>query len=143
MKHRYVGYLKQMLALFLVMCLGMSFIPEAKASPSDQSTYMLPLECHGEYTYLNVLQNKDTWLVEAEGLCAMSDCQLEQSSRKVTLSRGDTGIILYTTGLDDCVVQGEQVYLPPASRCHSSHRRLLGGRGPLSGSHYFESSKGV
>lgn len=112
MKHRYVGYLKQMLALFLVMCLGMSFIPEAKASPSDQSTYMLPLECHGEYTYLNVLQNKDTWLVEAEGLCAMSDCQLEQSSRKVTLSRGDTGIILYTTGLDDCVVQGEQVYLP-------------------------------
>lgn len=112
MKHRYVGYLKQMLALFLVTCLGMSFIPEAKASPSEQSTYMLPLECHGEYTYLNVLQNKDTWLVEAEGLCAMSDCQLEQSDRKVTLSRGDTGIILYTTSLDDCVVQGEQVYLP-------------------------------
>ena len=112
MKHRYVGYLKQMLALFLVMCLGMSFIPEAKASPSEQSTHMLPLECQGEYTYLNVLQNKDTWLVEAEGLCAMSDCQLEQSGRKVTLSRGDTGGILYTTSLDDCVVQGEQVYLP-------------------------------
>lgn len=112
MEHRYVGYLKRVLALFLVMCLGMSFIPEAKASPSEQSTYMLPLECQGEYTYLNVLQNKDTWLVEAEGLCAMSDCQLEQSDRKVTLSRGDTGIILYTTSLDDCVVQGEQVYLP-------------------------------
>lgn len=101
-----------MLALFLVMCLGMSFIPEAKASPSEQSTYMLPLECQGEYTYLNVLQNKDTWLVEAEGLCAMSDCQLEQSGRKVTLSRRDTGSILYTTSLDDCVVQGEKVYLP-------------------------------
>lgn len=112
MKHGCLGCFKRVLALLLVLCLGMLCVPAAKATTSEQTTYMLPLECQGKYTYLNVLQNKDTWLVEAEGLCALTECQLDQSGRKVSLSRGDPGIVLYTTSLDHCVVQGEQVYLP-------------------------------
>ena len=110
-KHLFSNW-KSWVSALLAVCMSIALVPVSQAAQESPVPYLLPLEHQGEYTYLDVMQDGTTWLVNGESLCALANCQMEQSGDQVSLSRKSSGLVLYTTTSDQCVVQDDQIFLP-------------------------------
>lgn len=87
--------LLQKIIVLIVICTIVSCNSICLSVEDYQSEYTLPLK-HGDMNvYLDVMKKGDIWLVEAQSLAELSNCQIQTANNKVTLSRGEPSIILY------------------------------------------------
>ena len=103
--------LKKIIVL-IVICTIVSCNSICLSVEDYQSEYTLPLK-HGDMNvYLDVMKKGDIWLVEAQSLAELSNCQIQTANNKVTLSRGEPSIILYEAEPDVYISVQGKIYLP-------------------------------
>lgn len=115
----------RIVSVILAVALLIIFIPTVYA---EEGTIHLSVQCNKSTYDFDVTRNNKEWFVCAENLAAIADCKtnVNKDNNTIYLYKEKPFVILYSVGLESCVINSGVYYVPLKETSESIGIRLYG-----------------